>query len=534
MRNWIMIFAALMIIAIGLYGSIVLVLNEDRLKGLLALHVERDTGRRIDIRGDLRVRLFPGLRLEAERIEISGPAEYSGPSLLKAEFLEMNLRLVPMIRGELQASQVRLRGASINLHSDADGMSSLQGLLVSEEDSDSAPSWLDGPVQVDDVLINLSDGIDFHQEQFSVDQIELEGFATGEALQFRFIGNVGDPALFDWLEINALMIPQAEDDFRLTNMQMTGSMEDGHFAIELLGNLDVRPGPPLMVALDSGRLRINDHHFQAQLSYSAFDRPYVNMGLSSDLIDLDVAALPTLLAEHLGADSSSRVVSGLQAMDFDLDLVIDQVAQAGLILNDVELQAQSRQRRLSVDRLVAEVPGGHLSALGVLDMARAGWSSEVGLRIDADDFSLLGRAIPWAWMPGGAGAFSLALVLGPGEAGMSIDGEGAVEIWNGQWPVLQGLVPEVWPSIGSEPFEYLSSPIQVRSDQIELTGLQVVNEQLVAQGRLALDWPLGPVEGVLDMTFEDDYLNVLVGGSLSEPLIEWTRPHPQLQAGADP
>jgi len=531
MRNWIMISAALMIIAIGLYGSSVLVLNEDRLKGLLALHVVRDTGRRIDIRGDLRVRLFPGLRLEAEQIEISGPPEYSGPALLKAEFLEMNLRLVPMIRGELQASQVRLRGASVNLHSDGAGLSSLEGLLQDQESTQENPAWLDGPVQVDDVLINLTDSIGARQEQFAVDQIELEGFALGEPLQFRFRGNVGNPALFDWLEIDALMVPQPEGNFRLTNMQLVGTLEQGHFDIELLGNLDVRPGPPLAVALDSGRLRINEHHFQAQLTYSAFDRPYVNLGLSSELVDLNVAALPSLLGEHLGPGSSSRVVSGLQAMDFDLDLAVDQVAREGLILNGLELQAQSRDRRMRVDRLVAAVPGGHLSALGVVEMAPGGWSSEMGLRVDADDFAALGQSIPWPWMPGGSGAFSLALVLGSAETGLTVNGEGAIEIWNGQWSVLTGLTPDAWAETGAGRFEYLSSPIQVRQDRFELAALQVVSELLVAQGQLTLDRPLGPIAGVLDMTHEDDYLKVSVGGSLVAPSVEWTRP--ERQAGAD-
>ncbi len=255
MRNWIMISASLLIMLLGLYGSMVLLLNEERLKGLLAEHVARDSGRRIEIKGQLRVRLFPGLRLEAEQVEISGPRENAGPALLQAEYLEMNLRLLPMIRGEMQASQVRLRGASLNLYSDSDGVSSLEGLLPSEVSGNGGGGWLDGPVQIDDVLINLSNSVGLTEEQFSVEQIRLDGFAVGEPLQFRFRGNVGDPAVFDWLEIDALMVPKAAGQFRLANMRMFGTMEDGHFDVELLGNLDVMPGPPLTVSLDAGQLR---------------------------------------------------------------------------------------------------------------------------------------------------------------------------------------------------------------------------------------------------------------------------------------
>jgi hypothetical protein len=524
MRTWIMISAAVMIIVMGLYGSAVLVFDEDRLKGLLAMHVERDTGRRIDIRGDLRVRLFPGVRLEAEAIEISGPARSSGPSILEAEFLEMNLRLLPMIRGELEASQVRLRGARVNLQqSDPAGASGIEELLDPLQPAEEGARWLDGPIQVDDVLVNLSDSMGVRQEQFSVDRIELEGFAVGEPLQFRFRGNVGQPALFDWLEIDGLMVPQADGNFRLANMQMTGSLEEGHFALELLGNLDVHPGPPLAVSLDAGQLQINDHQFRAEIDYTAFDQPYVNLDLSSDFIDMNVAALPALLAGHLGARSGSSVVAGLQAMDFDLDVSVSQVAQAGLILNDLELQAQARDRRLTVDRLVADVPGGFLSALAVVDMAPAGWSSELGFRIDADDFADLARAIPMPLAPGGSGSLSLALVLATGSTGLVVNGEGAVELWNGSWRVLETMTPGVLPRQGSAAFEFLSSPIEVQSGRILLPEFQYVSSEIVGQGELALTWPLGEVEGDLDLSHEDQLVRVQVSGSLAEPRLEWRR-----------
>ena len=525
MRTWIMITAAVMIIVMGLYGSAVLVFNEDRLKGLLAMHVERDTGRRIEVRGDLKVRFFPGLRLEAQAVEISGPAARAGPSMLEAEFMEMNLRLLPMIRGELQASEVRLRGARINLASGLSESGPIEGMLDPLQASDAGPPWLDGPIAVDDVMINLSDAMGVRQEQFSVDRIELEGFAVGEPLQFRFRGNVGDPALFDWLEIDGVMVPGADGQFRLTNMLMTGSMEEGHFDIELLGTLEVNAGPPLTASLDSGRLRINEHEFQARVDYSAFDQPYVNLDLSSDFIDLNVAALPSLLSEHLGARSDSRLVAGLQAIDFDLAVGVAQVAREGLVLKDLELQAQARERRLTVDRLAAVVPGGYLSALGVVEMASSGWSSELGLRIDGDDFDALAQSIPLAWGPGGSGSLSLALLLesGTASAGPRIGGEGGLELWNGSWNVLESLTPGALPRETAGAFEFLSSPIRIASGVITFPELQYVNEEVVGQGELSLAWPPGAIDGALDMTHEDELLRVQISGGLPKPRLQWRR-----------
>jgi hypothetical protein len=530
MRNAIMITASLLIILLGLYGSSVLLLNEDRLKSLLAEHIERDSGRRIEIRGDLRIRLFPGLRLEAEDIEISGPRSYDGPALLEAEYLAMNLRLLPMIRGEVQASQVRLRGASLNLHSDPGGVSSLDGLLGAEGGEEGGQGWIDGPVQVDEVLVNLSDSLGNPAEQFSVDQIELDGFAVGEPVQFRFQGNVGEPPLFDGLEVDALMLPQSGGRFRLANMRLVGSMEQGHFDVEILGNLDVQPGPPLSVSLDAGQLRINEHQFTSAIDYTAFDRPYFNVRLASELIDLDVASIPALLGAQLGPEGDSSVIAGLQGMDFDLEAEIDQVARAGLILKDFEMAAQSRDRRLTVDRLTAEVPGGFMSALGVVTMNEAGWSSELGLRIDGDDFRRLGESIPTALMPGGSGALSLALVIDQSLGQTSVSGQGAVELWNGEWSLVENLIPGIWRDAGSDRYDFLSTPIVINEGRVELPEFQLVSERLVLQGQLGLDWPPGPMSGSLDVTRSFDYLQVEVSGSLAAPELEWSFP----PAGTDP
>ncbi len=266
------------------------------------------------------------------------------------------------------------------------------------------------------------------------------------------------------------------------------------------------------------------------MTYTAFDRPYINLQLESEVIDINVAALPSLLREHLGADSDSRVVSGFQAMDFDLDVKIDQVAREGLVMNDFELLAQSRNRRLAIDRLVASLPGAYLSALGVVDMSPSGWSSQLGLRVDADDFTQLAQAVPVDWFPGGAGALSLALVLNSGESGLDMSGQGAIEVWNGRWPLLQRLVYPVWAESASENFEFLSSPIDISAGAISLSEFQMVNEQLVAQGQLTFEWPPGPLLGVLDLTRQQGYQRVQISGSMDQPELETLLP----AAGVDP
>ncbi|MCH8478697.1 MAG: hypothetical protein LAT56_12240 [Wenzhouxiangella sp.] len=78
MRNTFIVVAAAAIMMLGILGSGIIFLDEQRLKSLVAQHVENQTGRRLEIRGPLRVRLFPGLRISAEQVLMLPPEGFDG------------------------------------------------------------------------------------------------------------------------------------------------------------------------------------------------------------------------------------------------------------------------------------------------------------------------------------------------------------------------------------------------------------------------------------------------------------------------
>ncbi|AKS42625.1 AsmA family protein [Wenzhouxiangella marina] len=524
MRNRIAISAALLIILLGLYGTGAILLDEARLKRLVAQHIEGDTGRRIEIRGDLRLRLFPGLRLEAEQVELSGPRERSGPALLEAELMEMQVRLLPLLRGEMDAREVRLKGAAINLHASSDGSSTLTGLLTGDSGSETRMGWLSGPIEADDVLIRLSDDLGERADSLEIEHVALEGFAPGEPMQFQFRGNVGQPPLFDELEVVGLLRPLDGGRFRLQDMHLEGSLENGHFLINMVGELDVRPGPPLSVSLEGGLLRINEHAFDASIQYTAFDRPYVNARLSSAFVDLDVARIPALLAGEDGHREASKVIEAARGMDFDLEVRADQVAQLGLVMRDLALQAQGRDQQLRVDELSAAVPGGQLTALGVFDLSDGDVASRLGFRVDADRLDELARAVPLDWLPGGSGALSMSLSTQRDAGILQTEGEGAIELWAGEWAPLEHLLPRGLVPTPGPGFDFFSARVELLQDRVRLQEFQMVREDLVVQGGLEIALPDRSLSGRLDLIGAEAVTPIGLSGSLLDPELQWPLP----------
>ena len=203
--------------------------------------------------------------MAAERVQLAGRIITPGRPCSRAQYLEMRVSAAVADSGR-DGSQPGQPDRCVD--QSAYGMktdeSSLDGLLAAAEAGSAAQDWLSGPG-----VAGRCPGQSDRQHGrapgtvFLSNRSNWNGFAAGRPLDFRFRGNVGDPELFDWLEVDGLLVPLSNGNFRLSNMRMLGELEQGHFELEMLGNLSFTPGPPLAVALDEGRLRINQHQFQA-------------------------------------------------------------------------------------------------------------------------------------------------------------------------------------------------------------------------------------------------------------------------------
>lgn len=519
MRNTIIVACAAAIMVLGIYGSAVILFDEDRLKSLVAQHVENRTGRKIEIRGDLRIRFFPGLRLSAENVLLSGPVGFDGPDFFTADRLDMQVRLLPLIRGQVRASEVRLGGARINLHTDEDGSSSLDGLLGDGERAGSS-DWLNGPITIDDVRVSVSDGQLQLRESFEVQRIELDGYAPGQPLEFRFRGNVGEPAMFDWLEVDGLLVAGDAGRLRLSNMSLKGALDDGEYLVEMLGNVTLTPGVPLQVSVDGATLKVNEHEFRLNLNYHGTERPHFSAQLGAELLDVDVLALIDKLSSipYQPAESATQAV--FRGMDFVTMIEVAQVARLGLTLEGFKMNLRARQGRVIAESIEATAPGGVIRGSAEMDLRSSLPELSVTVHTDIAHMSSLLHALRFDLMIGGAGSMALDLTGVPPTASGGIAGwigTGSVELWDGRWPLLGAMAPASLGFSGSEQFEYLRGSIGLDQSGLELTDFQLVSGELVADGRIGLVWLGQGLDGSLQLTAEDRIIRLELAGSVDQP-----------------
>lgn len=111
-------FAALALLGAWYAASFV---NPVQLTKLLSSTVKDSTGRELNISGPVRLSLFPSISVKAEQVSLSNTSWASNPDLLTLKQIELDIRLLPLFKGNVEISRIVMEGAELYLQTNKDG-----------------------------------------------------------------------------------------------------------------------------------------------------------------------------------------------------------------------------------------------------------------------------------------------------------------------------------------------------------------------------------------------------------------------------
>lgn len=430
MRRTIILLASLSIMLLGIWGSAVIYLDEDRLKSIVTSHLSQQMDRKIEIRGSLSVRFFPGLRVHAEDIVISGPEGFESPHLLEAEQLAMSIRLLPLIRGNFSPGDVNLIGATVNLATNREGKSSVDGLRPSSTDSAERSDRLlsTRELRLEDVRVVIADERTDRMDSLMIDFIELERFAFDEPLEFQFRGNLGDPQLFTGLDLEGLLVvpSTAERPVRLANMRMGGRLTEGGYPLEVRGHLSMLPKSPFHLELQDGRLDVAGLSFDFELGYDESTDSVLKLAARGDQFHWPFPGAVNTVGEH-------PVMTYLRVLDTDLVLAANHARIHGFLLEDFALQVSSRNETLYVETFQGLASGAIVTASGYKDLRDSSTQGVFELEVAIDQASSLLASMGVPPVISGSGLAELSVRRSPLTIGNGTLAVGHFELWDGRW-----------------------------------------------------------------------------------------------------
>jgi AsmA protein len=106
-------------------------------KDEVAAAVKKETGRELELQGDLDLSVFPWLALELGPARLGNPEGFGPGPFVSISKADVGVRLFPLLRGRLDVRRLKLEGLELNLVKDEQGRTNWQDLT---EKSSTAPA----------------------------------------------------------------------------------------------------------------------------------------------------------------------------------------------------------------------------------------------------------------------------------------------------------------------------------------------------------------------------------------------------------
>ena len=409
MKKILLVIATVLVIGVGMLVALLATLDVNQYKPRIIAAVQEATGRDFDIKGDigLKASLVPTLSVEGVSLGNAGWAAHD--TMATVERFEAQIKLIPLLSGQIAVRRVVLIGARLVLETDRKGQGNWALSLKDESDGGSdAGEMPDFDIQAITIRDALFEYRAYEAEAMvlAVNQLEIDTTGLGKPLGVELDAQFNDIAFVvrgTLAPLPRLLGNEPYDlDLELSlgdiTIKVAGSIGEPMTPAGLALNLelampstaalshlvegDIPTLAPISVA---GELRGGDGEFaigkvQAVLGSSDLsgsidlnmedERPRIDMQIESKLIDVAAFEKPNEATQT----PSDRVFStdplaldGLKGFDASVRIAIGQLKSSKAVVESVRASGVLKRGKLSIKDFQALLTGGVVAAELTLD-----------------------------------------------------------------------------------------------------------------------------------------------------------------------
>lgn len=384
-------------------------------KGRIAMAVKDSTGRELSLPGDLHLSVFPWLALELGPASIGNPAGFGTQPFASVRHAAVRVRLLPLLRGQLEAGRIQIDGLDLRLVRNAQGKGNWEDFGQREATQPEAPPGAPtlpriAGLEVRDSRVSLDDLV--------ADHVQLEvgrvgpGLAVPVSLQLALTPHAGAapidvrfaaPAVSLDPAAQALAVPALT--LRLGDAQVDGSAQGtklldapaigGRFSLApvalrgLLRQLGIEPPTtrdPKVLGTVSGsgdyayggnalrmtrlELKLDDSTLRGSAAITDLATMALGFDLALDRIDLDRYRAPGATAAPSAAAPSAAAdlpVDALRTLELEGTARIGEARVAGLALSQAHAVIAAHGGLVRIAPLEAGFYGGRYAGTIALD-----------------------------------------------------------------------------------------------------------------------------------------------------------------------
>ncbi|GIU16007.1 cell envelope biogenesis protein AsmA [Shewanella sp. MBTL60-112-B2] len=356
--------------------------------------VKLQTGRELAIGSDLSWTFFPSLGIKLGKITLSNPQGFKNASMVSVNEVVAEVALMPLLKKEVEISQLNLDGLTLKLETQKDGRTSFDGLAGNADNkatsegatqstasSNATLARLDiGGIAITNTQITNIDHLSQTEQVFALKELTLGRFQLGEfaPLNYEFSATLPDMAVTSQGQGQIKVAQDLQtitiNDF-VVNNQVTGEGIPN-------GSLKADLATSLVVALDKQTLSLVLSSFNAaninatgklDIAYGS-KVPQVVAKLEVGDVDLD-ALLPKQEGEPANQDkptaNPSKAVepdlTAMKSVNLDVDVRIKSVKVANLKTENWVMKLLMKGGVADIKQLSADLYGGKINVTAKLD-----------------------------------------------------------------------------------------------------------------------------------------------------------------------
>ena len=282
------LIAVLIIVLVVAVIVLPMVVDPNDYKDEIASAVEKQTGRSLEIEGDIDLSVFPWLGLDIGSTRLSNAAGFEEPYMASMETVQLRVKLLPLLSKQLEVDKIRLTGLQLNLGKDRNGVTNwddLQGAGAAEGGAGAGEPETPGTDAASQLEGLAVGGIEVRDARLVWDDRAADARYEVKELAFT-TGQIAPGESFD-LDLK----------FKLAITQP-----------DVSGNFSLKGG--VLLADDMNAIAINAARLQLDASGDGVPGGQATLSLATD-VAVDLAAqtlsLPDLVLEALGMKLSGQV-----------------------------------------------------------------------------------------------------------------------------------------------------------------------------------------------------------------------------------
>ncbi len=374
--KWLLAVVAGFIAVAAFYLLVVFDLND--FKAEITRKVEQQTGRQLQIAGDIGWTIYPSLGLSLSDVKLSNPKGFAPEQMLEVSELKAAVALMPLFNQDLQIQQLHLDGVIANLVTRKDGSSSMDGLTANKTTTttETETAAATGPeLQLQDLSVSnlqlnlLSEGS--LDQRLTLKSLKLNDFKANEwaPLDFELVVLSSQTQL----DVKGSAQLQLSENNQL--VQLKDFVLETDFTGVPVKQLSLET--ELTLALDKKqlewqwkKLQLDEIKGSGQLAVNYAKQAVIKLDLQLDEVDTASYSSENSTEQAGTTAQQSQAepdLSALRQFDLDLKLAVKTLKVAGLHTENLQLALTNKAGLVQIQNASADLYQGKVLAKATLN-----------------------------------------------------------------------------------------------------------------------------------------------------------------------